>query len=340
MLQPTINNLDIPTLESIVEKKRPVGRRSDPKVAVANEVLDAEPAPKTTSTRVSRAAELLREKTNAALQRTKSQIEQRVLRGVLPLWDDDNRGIPNPLVRSGLFTVGNSDKREYVPDMVIASLSNYEIRYTGSELRQEDLSVWMSLINLARKKPISEAIYFTGYQVVKDLGWRMHSESYKRVQDCIERLKVTGLKITTRGHESAYSGSLIRDYGWTERDEAGNQKWMVRFEPRISALFMEDTTTLLEWEMRKKIGPRSTLALWLLSFYSTHRDPEPNSLGKIYELCRSKDTLSSFRRNVRNALAKLVEKQFLKSFNMDNDILQVEKLKADKRITPRLIRAK
>src|SRR2546422_3746837 len=105
MQQQSINNLDIPTLESIVKKKRPVGRRSDPKIAVADEVLDAEPAPKTTSTRISRAEALLREKTNAALQRTQSQIEQRVLQGVLPLWDDDNRGIPNPLVRSGLFTV-------------------------------------------------------------------------------------------------------------------------------------------------------------------------------------------------------------------------------------------
>ncbi|UUZ77316.1 hypothetical protein LP414_08595 [Polaromonas sp. P1(28)-13] len=38
------------------------------------------------------------------------------------------------------------------------------------------------------------------------------------------------------------------------------------------------------------------------------------------------------RRSTPNFLAK--------SFNMDNDILQVEKLKADKRITPRLIRAK
>ncbi|EKD97725.1 MAG: hypothetical protein ACD_23C00755G0007 [uncultured bacterium] len=335
MPTPSINNLYLEGLEVIATKKRPVVRKSDPKPPAAYEILVPEPTPKPTSPRLSRATEFLREKTNEARQRTQSQIEQRVLQGVLPLWDDDNRGVPNPLVRSGLFTVGNSEKREYVPDMLIASLSNYEIRYTGAELRQDDLSVWLSLVNLARAKPMSEAIYFTGYQIVKDLGWRMHSESYKRVQDCIERLKVTGLKITTRDHESAYSGSLIRDYGWTERDEKGNTKWMVRFEPRISSLFMEDTVTLLEWDIRKKIGPRSTLALWLLSFYSTHRAPEPNSLAKIHELCRSKDTLSSFRRNVRNALAKLVEREFLKAFNMDNDMLKVEK-----RVKPKLVRSR
>lgn len=335
MPTPSINNLSLDGLEVIVAKKRPTGRTTGTKPSAQVELLKEESPQEPQSPALLRASEFLKRKTNEALQRTQSQIEQRVLQGVLPLWDDDNRGVPNPLVRSGLFTVGNSEERDYVPDMLIASLSNYEIRYTGAELRQDDLSVWLSLVNLARTIPMSEAIYFTGYQVVKDLGWRMHSESYKRVQNCIERLKVTGLKITTRDHESAYSGSLIRDYGWTERDENGNTKWMVRFEPRISKLFMEDTTTLLEWEIRKKIGPRSTLALWLLSFYSTHRAPEPNSLVKIHELCRSKDTLSSFRRNVRNALTKLVEKEFLKSFNMDNDMLKVEK-----RVKPKLVRAK
>lgn len=340
MLQLSINNLDLQSLENIGKKTRPTGRRSDPKFAASNDVLDPEPTPKPMSPRVSRADDFLKEKTNAAMLRKQNQIDQRVLQEVLPLWDDVNRGIPNPLVRSGLFSVGNSDKREYMVDMVIASLSNYEIKFTGAELHQEDLSVWMSLINLIRTKPMHEAIYFTGYQIVKDLGWRMHSESYKRVQDSIERLKVTGLKITTRGNESAYTGSLIRDYAWAERDEAGNIKWMVRFEPRISALFMEDTTTFLEWGIRKEIGTRSTLALWLHAFYTTHRDPTPNSLVKIHELCRSKDTLSSFRRNIRNALAKLVEKQFLKSFNMDNDILRIEKLPLEKRIGPKLIRVK
>ena len=61
----------------------------------------------------------------------KVRLNNGVLQGVLPLWDDENRGIPNPFVRSGLFTVGNSEKREYVVDMVIASLSNYEIKFTG-----------------------------------------------------------------------------------------------------------------------------------------------------------------------------------------------------------------
>jgi hypothetical protein len=183
----------------------------------------------------------------------------------------------------------------------------------------------MSLINLARERPVSDAIFFTGYQIVKDCGWSMNSISYRRVQDSIERLKVTGLKISSKNHEAAYSGSLIRDYCWAEKDEKGIDKWMIRFEPRISMLFFEDSTTLLEWEERKIIGSRAKLALWLHSFYSSHREPIPNSIQKIHELCRSRDSISSFRRNLRNALATLVEKQIFLSFDISNDMLVVRK---------------
>ena len=90
-----------------------------------------------------------------AAKRSEFQIEQRILQSVLPLWDDAGRGIPNPFIRSGLFTVGSSDKRDFLKDSTISSLSTYNITYTGSELQQDDLSVWMSLINPC---PISRPI--------------------------------------------------------------------------------------------------------------------------------------------------------------------------------------
>jgi len=38
---------------------------------------------------------------------------------------------------------------------------------------------------------------------------------------------------------------------------------MVQLNPRITGIFLSDTTTLLEWEVRKQIGKKATLALWL-----------------------------------------------------------------------------
>lgn len=261
-------------------------------------------------------------------------VDERVLQSVLPLWDDGNRGVPNPLIRSGLFTVRSTDKREFIKRKV-ASLSQYEVHYQGQELQQDDLSVWMSLINMAREMPVADAVYFTGYRLIKDLGLRMHSDSYKRIRASIERLKVTGLEIASADGTKAYSGSLIRDYAFESAEKNGNAKWMVRFESKVAMLFMEDTTTLLEWETRKKIGTRATLALWLHAFYSSHRDPIPLPVAKIHELCGSGDKISSFRRNLDLAFKRLIAVEFLVHYDITNDIVQVKK-----KLRPKLIRAK
>lgn len=328
--KPSINNLNLEAFERIAQGKRTLRSKKAPSVqqdiiGLPNEQDVPKPS-RSSTTRVSSSEVAIRKRAEEAMARTQAEIEGRVIQAMLPMWDDINRGVPNEFVRSGLFTVKNSEKREYLSNLLVASLSNYELRYQGEELQQDDLTVWMSLINMARSKPMSEALFFTGYQLIKDIGWRMHSESYKRAQQSIQRLKVTALTTKTKGSEQGYSGSLIRDYGWSEQDEKGDTKWMVRFEPRIAILFLKDNTTLLEWETRKKIGPRATLALWFHSFYSSHNQPYAISLEKFWELCRSGSSLSTFRKNVRNALGKLVDVGFLKTFTMIDDIIKVEKV--------------
>lgn len=268
--------------------------------------------------------ESLRQRQRANALAAQKASEGRILQEVLPLWDDANRGVPNPFIRSGLFSVRKSEKREYI-DITVASLSNYRIEYRGEELQQDDLTVWLSLINLARAKQMAESIFFTGYSLIKDIGWRMHSESYARAEESIKRLKVTGLTISSPNGSEQYTGSLIREHAFKAIDDSGNNRWMVRFEPRISSLFMEDTTTLLEWETRKKIGTRATVALFLHSFYSSHRDPIPLSIGKLHELSRSTDTVSGFRRTLGNALDTLVRVESLASYHFVGDTLHVTK---------------
>jgi hypothetical protein len=269
--------------------------------------------------------EFARERSEQALARQRRATECKILQEVIPLWDELNRGVPNPLIRSGLFTVGNSEKRDFVEKSLINSLSNYQITYTGQELQQEDLSVWMALIHMARGQAIGDSVFFTGYRLIKDLGWRMHSDTYKRIQACIHRLKVTGLTISSPGMDKGYSGSLIREYAWAETDADGNACWMVRFEPKVVDLFQADTTTLLEWETRKAIGTRANLALWLHSYYTSHKEPYPVSIEKLHELCGSKDQLSSFRRNIRLALEKLETVGFITSYSITNDLVSVKK---------------
>jgi hypothetical protein len=261
-----------------------------------------------------------------SLARRQSQQEALVLQQVLPLWSDEMRGVPNPMIRSGLFGTRTSRQRHYFEEENVVSLSNFTILYTGKELQQDDLSVWMALMNMAARQRIGDAIFFSGYQLVKDLGWRLHSESYDRAKESIKRLKANELKIQVKDGSSGYAGSLIREYAWKAETPDGGMAWMVRFEPMIAELFREDSTTFITWEQRKEIGPRATLTLWLHSYFTSHRDPYPITLQKIHELSRSEQKdLRFFRRRVQNSLQRLVDIKFLESFEMKGDTFYVKK---------------
>lgn len=261
-----------------------------------------------------------------ALQRRQSAQAAVVLQEVLPLWDDEHRGVPNPMIRSGLFGTKATGNRQFIKGEAVASLSNFSIVYKGEELLQDDLSVWMSLLNMARHKRIGDAIFFSGYELVKDLGWRMHSESYDRCKESISRLKANELKVEVKTGTGAYAGSLIREYAWQAETPTGEVKWMVRFEPMIAELFQEDSVTFLAWEQRKLIGSRASLALWLHSYFASHREPLPISVQKLHELAKSDEKeIRFFKRRVRNALDRLVEIGFLLSYQFVGDTVHVKK---------------
>lgn len=269
--------------------------------------------------------DFLRKKTEEALLRKKGD-SMNVLQAVFPLWDDDRRGVPNPFIRGGLFTTRRSVDREAMKAQRIVSLSNYAINYSGEELRQDDLSLWVCLLTRSRGMQVGDPIFFTAYSLIKDLGWRMHSESYERLRGSIERMKLTSMSILTNNSKSGYTGSLIRDFAFDAIDDNGNFKWMVRLEPAITSLFHVDSTTLLEWDQRRKIGGRATITLWLHAFYSSHRDPIPYSVSKIHELCRSEEKkMANFRIRLRQALERLVEIGFLSSYTITADMLTVQK---------------
>lgn len=270
--------------------------------------------------------EWARQRAAEALARRQNAQEAIVLQEVLPLWSDDHRGVPNPMIRSGLFGTKTSRNRQFLKGETIASLSNFDIVYKGEELLQDDLSVWMALMNMAARQRIGDVIFFSGYELVKDLGWSLNSDSYNRCKESISRLKANELRIQVKAGEAGYSGSLIREYAWSALTPDGDRKWMVRFEPRIAELFHEDTVTYLAWEGRRQIGPRATLALWLHSYFTSHREPLPISIQKIHELCKSDEKeLRFFKRRVKVALERLVEIEFLTWYKIEGDTVHVKK---------------
>lgn len=285
---------------------------------------------RSTASRRTSSEEFLQQKAQQAVARLAAKQTGGPLQTLFPMWDDERRGLPNSLVRGGLFTAASANSpRQWLQEELVASLSNYSVAYSGQELRQDDLSVWLAIVNMGKSKPLGEPIHFTAYRLITDLKWRIHSETYASIKAIIERLKVTSVKISSTDQKSQYAGSLIRDFLFDDRDPNGKACWTVRLEPSIARLFLEDTTTLFEWQIRCALGRRASLAAWLFSFYCTHAATIPYHVAKLHELCKSEDKhIRSFKVNLRAALERLVTEGFLLSYSIHNDVVQVARARA------------
>lgn len=250
----------------------------------------------------------------------------------LPIWREDRRGVPNDLVRSALFTIGNSrQKRVFRKSELIAALGDLQITYTGEELRQDDEDVFLQLVHLARLSPLGNRLEFTAHSMLKALRWATDSRAYKRLRDSIDRLCVTGLSVASE--RTGYTGSLVRDFTWQQSNGESSRRWKVRLEPKIIALFGQVSYTQIEWEQRLQLG---NLAKWLHSFYYTHTKPYPMKVKTIHLLCGSTTkNLSKFRQMLRFALQELSDVEFLSVWRIEptNDLVHVERKRGGKALT-------
>ncbi|MBF6989410.1 plasmid replication initiator TrfA [Cupriavidus sp. IK-TO18] len=244
----------------------------------------------------------------------------------LPFWNEEKRGLPNPLARGALFTAAKDNNREYYKGTKVTTLANIDIIYKGEELRQDDMSVLLTIFHLARQRPLSkdEPVEFTAYSFLKEVGWTINGQEYKHLQECFDRLSANQVKVLADGGKAGYAGSLVRSFEWRDSNGKSLSKWKVWLEPKIAGLFTQDSFTLMEWADRKKIGQRSPLALWLHTFLSTHREPIPLSVEKYRELSGAKEkSLPGFRLRLKAALNRLKESGLIESFELRNDFVYV-----------------
>lgn len=274
-------------------------------------------------------------KTSATLQPMNTQLE--LLPDTLPQWPRDSRGIPNAIARSSLFNVANVRKgeRRYFDKEEVASTKGITLVYTGAELRQNDLDVFLQVLHLAKEQKLGEDISFTAWSMILALGWSQSSDSYERLSDSMNRMKATALRLTVErptGERMSFTGSLMGEFTW--RETGSNEPlrlWTVSLERNIVKIFAPDAYSLLNWKTRLDLPP---LAKFLHAFYSTHKTPFPHKVETLHKLTASKiKEVRKFRYELKGALALLVENGFLLSAKIDpkSDLVSVER-KFDRRI--------
>lgn len=238
---------------------------------------------------------------------------------LLPLWPEGKRGTPNSFLRSALFAAIQSKDRVYLQGVILASHKKITVKFTGLQLNQEDLTLWETLVHLARSHPLGNLCSFSGHEILKALKLSTGGEQHKRLHTAITRLNACSVEITHEG--KTYFGSLIEG---GIKDEITSH-YTIELNQKLIRLFGESQWTAIDWQQRLRLR-RKPLAQALHAHYSSHGDPHPVKLSTLQELTGSRNTQAAdFKRKAKAALYELVEIGFLQSYDIENDLVSVKR---------------
>lgn len=254
------------------------------------------------------------------------------LQQMLPIWPDEVRGGPNPLLRSAFFAAVASKHRKIFEDrtnvakepegVIIAAQDGVVIKYTGTQLNQYDADVFFEIMHRSRRSPLGTDAFFTGSEFLESIGRVRNNLNYEDLETSLRRLKRGIVDVawrTPNNRPMAYTGSLVAE---VER-ETESKLYKVSLFPKIKVLFEPTNFTYLQWQDRKKLI-RAPLAQWLHSYFSTHAKPFPISVNWIQEKSgHASSRRADFLRTLRKAVEVLQVKLNWQVEWMDDDRLKV-----------------
>lgn len=265
----------------------------------------------------------VRAKTCERSKESKTEIAARVAQ--LPLWSETLRCLPNELLRSSLFAAKNRNQpRTYLKKQDIAVLFEGRITYQGVELRQDDETVWLQLIHLAKEQPLGSVVEFTPYSFCKAVRWPICKGSYTHLRECLDRMQATALAIYSKRLQEGVSLSMIPVFAWQDENKKTLKKYRVQVAPQLLELFGTDHYTRVEWEQRLALPVG--IATWLHGYYASHREPYPLRLDTIRKGAGiTTERPAKIRELIRTALAELVNVGFLQSWEIVGKLVRVKR---------------
>jgi len=265
-------------------------------------------------------------RTIASIERMREMAQQREAAMIiqLPLWAESTRGTPNSFLRSALFSAIQGKDRQYLKEATLFSQHGIIIKFTGLQLNQEDLTLWETLVHLAKLHPLGDVCSFTAYGILKSLGLPTGGKNHQDLHSGIIRLTACAVEITHDGR--TYFGSLIESGAKDELTSYYN----IKLNRRLIQLYSENTWTAIDWKQRTQIR-KKPLAQALHAYYSSHRTPYPLKIATLQRLTGSRNTqAASFKRQLRTALDELVKIGFLESYNIEGDTVTVQRVPQQK----------
>ena len=264
-----------------------------------------------------------REWTLRKIEQLRKEEEERLETGVihLPTCREDKRIIPNSFLRSALFAAIQSKDRKYLEKAQIFSQEGITVTYTGKQLNQEDMTVWLALVDLMKKDPLATECKFTPHEILNYMDLEIGGSGYERLENSIGRM--IACMVVINMSTQTYMGNLIQGCLIDERTKV----YQLSLNRHLIKLFGDSDWTALDWAHRKQLKNKP-LCLKLHEYYSSHGKPLPVSLEFLSNISGSTNSQkASFKRQVKTALEELVKIGFFGSYSIEGNIVKVERVK-------------
>jgi hypothetical protein len=201
-------------------------------------------------------------------------------------WAEQIRIIPVDIAISALFTIGNRkiERRAFQRETIPILSKEFEMIYTGLELRQDDEFVWMQILHLGRgiDQPLGAPIYFKAANFLRSIGKSTGRESYLHLKETMARLQATTVELRSKTHNIVKSFRLVSHFAYEDETHFPLPAWKVVLDPRLFLLLDARYHNRMSFERRKKLG--HGLAAKLHSYYSSHRDPIDRPLSDLFTI--------------------------------------------------------
>lgn len=218
----------------------------------------------------------------------------------LQFWGEDYRAAPNAVFRSALFPAlhpTQKENRQFLKNEDIFCVAGLKIIFTGEQLDQSDLDVYLEILNMARPFPLGTPVKFSAYALLKALGLSVGGNDHKRLHDVLIRL--CGGVIDITDHEKRYFGQLL--HGGI-RDEI-TQNYTIKINPDFAVLFGFGMWSKIDLEKRRALG-RNNTAKALYGYYATHINPTAHNFETLANLA---GLTNSNKRQTKAAVIKAHE---------------------------------
>ena len=238
----------------------------------------------------------------------------------LPLCSQTKHVGPNACFQSALFGMVGRGRRKFINGQRIVSFKGLTIFYTGEQLDQGDLDVFIHALHLTalqkeNRRP-DGLVHFSVRGFLSAIGRKPGKSGQQWLLNSIRRLSASNVEIRFNGDQpystySVYGGSLINDYFY----DPGKQRYYLRVNSSLGSLF-DLGWTQLRWQERLQLS--GNLSRWLHGLYSSTQAYPINVSSLLILSGSSCERLRKFREQLKKALTELVKTGAIASWEIDS----------------------